>query len=35
MNKEVRIVYKRVRAKMRSWINSAEYEKNARSFFKL
>lgn len=35
MNKEVRVVYKRVRAKMRSWINSVEFEKSARSFFKL
>lgn len=34
-NKEEGVIYKRVRAKMRSWINSAEYEKNARSFFKL
>lgn len=34
-NKEERVIYKRARAKMRSWINSAEYEKSAHSFFKL
>ena len=34
-NKEERVIYKRARAKMRSWINSVEFEKSARCFFKL